>query len=347
MAELVAGRTYSIAMDYQAMSNNGVIELRWESASTAKQLVPQTALSLPSKARHPNPVNGTINVKIMPFLTWSQGDYAASHEVYLGTNEQAVRNATKSSPEYKGAETVGNESYDPGILDWHTTYYWRIDEVNQANPSSPWKGDVWSFTTADFIVVDDFESYNDLDPFDPESRRIFVIWVDGYGDPTNGSIVGETFWWGLETIVHGGLQSMPFEYDNSVGKSEATANIDDLEIDRDWTIEDVGVLSLWFHGRPDNSPEIMYVVLNGTAGVDNDNPDATQIDIWTEWRIDLQEFADQGINIANVNSITLGFVNRRDPSAGGSGRMHFDDIRLYRSQQPYLPGPIGPEPPPY
>jgi hypothetical protein len=186
--------------------------------------------------------------------------------------------------------------------------------------------------------VDDFESYNDLDPDDPRSRRIFNIWIDGFDDPDNGSIVGETYWWGWNMIVHSGNQSMPFNYDNAVGISEATANIANLEIDRDWTIEGVGIISLWYRGDSANSSETMYVVLNGTAGVDNNNPNATQVEMWMEWRIDLQEFADQGINLANINTITIGFGNRSNPVAGGTGRMYFDDIRLYQ------PDPEEPEP---
>jgi hypothetical protein len=296
---------------------------------------------------NPNPSNGAVDVKLSPILTWTHGIYADSHQVYFGTNKDAVENAHTGSPEYKGSDSLGSESYDPGRLSLNNTYYWRIDEVNTTYPDSPWKGPVWSFTTVDFIVVDDFESYNDLDPEDPASRRIFVIWVDGWDDPDNGSIVGETYWWGWDMIVHSGHQSIPFTYDNSVGISEATATIADLEIDRDWTIEGVRTLSLWYRGDSANSQETMYVVLNGTAGVDNDNLNATQVEIWTEWRIDLQEFADQGVNLEEVNSITLGLGNRSNPIAGGSGRMYFDNIRLYRSQQPYYWPPVGPEPPPY
>jgi len=64
--------------------------------------------------------------------------------------------------------------------------------------------------------------------------------------------------------------------------------------------------------------------------VNHDNPDAAQIETWTEWNIDLQAFADQGVNLANVNTIALGLGNRNNPVAGGSGKMYFDDIRLYR-----------------
>jgi hypothetical protein len=89
-------------------------------------------------------------------------------------------------------------------------------------------------------------------------------------------------------------------------------------------------LSIWFRGDASNAAETLYVVLNGSAVVSHDNPDAALIDEWTEWTIDLQVFADQGVNLTNVNTIGLGLGNRNNPVAGGSGTMYFDDIRLYR-----------------
>ncbi|MFB0555101.1 MAG: hypothetical protein ACETWQ_17475, partial [Phycisphaerae bacterium] len=129
-----------------------------------------------------------------------------------------------------------------------------------------------------------------------------------------------------QTIVHGDVQSMPYFYDNSVGYSEATHT---LEYPRDWTEKGVNILSLWFRGDSDNAAETLYVVLNGRTVVAHDNPNAAQIDTWTQWNIDLQAFADQGVNLANVNTIALGLGNRNNPVAGGSGTMYFDDIRLY------------------
>jgi len=70
---------------------------------------------------------------------------------------------------------------------------------------------------------------------------------------------------------------------------------------------------------------------NGTTIVSfHANHDAAQIEEWTEWTIDLQEFTDQGVDFTNVNSITIGLGNRNNLVAGGKGRMWFDDIRLYR-----------------
>jgi len=268
---------------------------------------------------NPSPANGAVDVTQTPVLTWTPGVFGASHEVNFGTDA--------SSLEHKGSGNLGSESFDPGQLEWNTTYYWRIDEANNANADSPWTGPDWSFTTANFLIVDDFESYNNLDPSDPESNRIFNAWIDGLDNPANGSIVGyENPPFAEQTIVHGGNQSMPLYYDNSVGYSEATLT---LTYPRDWTEKGVNTLTICFRGNSDNAAETLYVALNGNAIVTNDNPDAAQVTTWTEWTIDLQAFADQGVNLANVNTITLGLGNKNNPVAGGSGMMYFDDIRLY------------------
>jgi len=276
----------------------------------------------------PAPANAAIDVTQSPILTWVHGVFADSHEIYFGTDADAVKNANTASSEYKGTGNLGSESYNAGNLEWNTTYYWRIDEANNANADSPWTGPLWSFTTANFLIVDDMESYNDINEGEPGSNRIYLAWVDGYDNPAiNGSVVGNANApFAEQTIVHGGLQSMPMSYDNAVGKSEATLT---LTSNRDWTVNGVNTLTIWFRGNSANAAENLYVVLNGSAVVNNDNPDAAQKTSWTQWNIDLQAFADQGVNLANVNTITLGLGNKNNPVAGGAGMMYFDDIRLY------------------
>ncbi len=324
-------RTYSIVMEFayrQSFGGGAVVQLSWGSPSLPKQLIPQAALSLPVKANRPSPSNRVVDIKQTTIPSWSPGYYATSHQVYFGIDEEAVKNANTSSPEYQGTRNLGSESYDPGKLEWDTTYYWRVDEVNNVDPDSPWVGNLWSFTTANFLIVDDFESYNDLNPEDSKSNRIFNAWIDGYDDPTNGSIVGYAIPpFAEQNIIHSGSQSMPLAYNNAVGKSEATLT---LTYPRDWTEKGIDTLTLWFRGNSANAAEPMYVVLNGSAVVTNDNPDAALAVGWTQWNIDLQTFADQGVNLTNVNMLTLGFGNRSNPVAGGSGTVYFDDIRLYR-----------------
>jgi len=169
---------------------------------------------------NPNPANGAVDVNRTQIITWSPSVFADSHEVYFGADKDTVKNADAGSPEYKGTRALGSETFDPGELELSTTYYWRIDEVNSPNPDSPWPGILWSFTTTDFLIVDDMESYNDLDPAEPGSNNIFYAWIDGYDNPDiNGALVGHAFPpYAEQTIIHGGLQSMPMSYNNAVGK---------------------------------------------------------------------------------------------------------------------------------
>ena len=284
---------------------------------------------------NPEPAKGALDVTQITVLTWTPGVFGASHDIYFGTDADAVKNADTSSPEYKGSGNLGSESYDPGQLQWDTTYYWRIDEVNNANSDSPWVGPLWSFTTANFLIVDDFEYY------DVGNNEIWWSWIDGLGyasHPTlpphpgngTGSMVGDenTPSYTEETIVHGGNQSMPVFYDNSILRYSEVEKT--LTYPRDWTENGVSTLTIWFRGISDNAAETLYVALNGSAVVNHDNPNAAQITTWTEWIIDLQAF---GVNLANVNTIGLGLGDRNNPQAGGSGTMYFDDIRLYPPAQ--------------
>jgi len=332
--DLVAGQQYSIEMWWYERGGGATAQLRWESPSTPKQIIPQAALWPPVKARSPNPSNGATGARMTATLTWKPGDNAALHQVYFGTDEDAVKNATTGSPEYKGTRDLGSESYDPGKLAWYTTYYWRVDEVNNVHPDSPWVGNLWSFTTGDFLVVDDFELYNDLDPANPKSNRIFNTWIDGYDIPTNGSVVGYADPpFTEQSIVHSGRQAMPLFYDNSGPAYYSEAEMT-LSYPRDWTEEGVATLTLWFYGDPANAAESMYVAVSNATGptavVYHDNPDAVLIDAWTQWNIDLEEIGNQGVVLTNVDSIAIGFGNRNNPQVGGSGMLFIDDIRLYR-----------------
>ena len=490
----------------------------------------------------PNPPDGSVDIKPSVVLSWDAGAVAASHEVYFGTDVDVVKNATKASPEYKGPKALGEESYESDKLALNTTYYWRIDEVNDTNPDSPWAGNVWSFTTGNFFVIDDIEHY------DANDNQIWYAWHDGLGAGApgtpeyltgngTGSAVGDetTASYTEETIVHGGSQSMPVTYDNNkqgyLKYSEVELTLTDQ---RDWTEEGVAELSIWFRGYPasvgsfiegpvgtytmtaagddiwnaadefhyafktlsgpgtiiariesvgqtdpwakagvmiretldagskfagvyitptdaadgtatngcrfqariepdegatsdsgvataeqtaivapywvklerdiggnfrgyyssdgstwtpmswnpqfitmssnvyvglaltshnsnatceakfsnvtitgnvsgqwtnqdigieSNDAEPLYVAVSNSAGtpavVYHDDPAATHIDTWTEWIIPLQAFAGQGVNLADVDNISIGLGNRNDPQPGGSGKMFFDDIRLY------------------
>lgn len=176
-----------------------------------------------------------------------------------------------------------------------------------------------------YLTVDNFESYNDLDPCDPDSNRIFNTWLDGYGHSSvNGAVVGYFNPPFTEReIVHGGMQSMPYLYSTffKISKAERL-----LSPSQDWAQEGDGVLSLWFHGDTSNTPAPMSIVLNGSSTVYHDNANAVQIETWTEWIIDLQTFT--GVDLTHINSIAICFGDQSKLQAGGTGRVFFDDIRL-------------------
>jgi hypothetical protein len=97
-----------------------------------------------------------------------------------------------------------------------------------------------------------------------------------------------------------------------------------------WINQDVGIEG--------NDAEPLYVAVSNATGepvvVVHDNPAAAQIDTWTEWVIPLQTFADQGINLSDVDGIAIGIGTKGNMTTpGGSGKMYFDDIRLYRPRE--------------
>jgi len=287
----------------------------------------------PGAVGNPRPANGGTEVTPTPILSWTASDGAASHELYFGTDKEAVRIADAGSPEYIGSRALGSENYDPGALDWNATFYWRVDEVDSQGNTT--KGPIWSFTTGGFLLVDDFEGYTDDDA---AGMAIWQHWIDGFGVPTNGAQIGYLMPpYAEPTIVHGGLQSMPFLYNNiaPVTNSEGVLT---LTTTRDWTAEGVGELSLWSRGGAANAAEPMYVAISNSAGtpamVAHDDPAVAKNGLWTQWVVPLQTFADQGIDLTNVDKIALGFgTGANMPAPGGSGTVYFDDIRLYR------PGP--------
>jgi len=293
---------------------------------------------IPVHAKEPYPNSEATDVNLDVVLGWQAGREAARHDVYIGADPDALTLADSVTEPAFDAASLG--------LELGQDYYWRVDEVNDAEATTTWQGDVWNFKTIGYLVVDDFEDY------DVGNNEIWWSWKDGLGyvehdgQPAylgngTGSAVGDegTSTYMETTIVHGGDKSMPFWYDNNkpvYSKYSETAFT--LPAGRrDWTANGVEQLSLCFRGESTNVVERLYVAVANTAGtpavIYNDDPNAVQLTNWIQWRIPLQSFADQGVNLTNVDSIAIGVGTRGNETiAGGTGKMYFDDIRLYPVQ---------------
>ena len=289
----------------------------------------------------PKPANRATDVSQTTSLSWKAGEKAAKHDVYFGTNQQAVANAdTTTAGIYRGRQNLDVTSYvlPEAPLEWAKTFYWRIDEVNGVDV---WKGSVWSFTTANFIAVDDFENYTD-----DVGNRIFQTWKDGWGYtqpppgyPGNGtgSAVGNgTAPYAEQTITHNGsYQSMPLAYDNSGagGKTRYSETFREWASAQDWTINSVKALTLYFYGASTNAAEQLYVAMEDNAGhikvVNYSDIGAVQKAAWQEWNIELTQFSAAGVNLAAIKKMYIGLGSRTSPTAGGTGKIYIDDIRLY------------------
>ena len=263
----------------------------------------------PMLAWNAKPADGTTpDVREALPLSWSGGEKASQHDVYFGTDADTVDNADTSTPEiYRGRQAGASYTPSEGVEWGGGPYYWRIDEFNNDGTMS--RGRVWSFTVADFILVDDFESY------DAGENQVWYSWHDGlgYGAPGTdpyfagngtGAAVGDetTGSYMEESIVHSGGRSLPFYYDNNKqGYARYSETELTLTTPRDWTEEGVAELSLWFRGYPASVGSFV----EGPAGTYTMT--GSGADIWGEsdqFHYAFKTLTGAGSIVARVDSLT-------------------------------------------
>jgi hypothetical protein len=273
-------------------------------------------LAQASTAYYPSPADGALDAAQAPELTWLPGQTAIKHHVYFGDNSDAV---SQGAPDTDKGELT-DPNFTPGALEGLTTYYWRVDETIAGGAVKT--GPVWKFTTC--LSVDDFEGYTD-----EEGSRIYETWIDGWTNGT-GSTVGYTQApFAEQTIVHGGEQSMPLDYNNvnSPFYSEAEQEFASAQ---DWTANEASTLILYVRGRGGNAPAQLYLAVEDAStkvGIVT-YPDQAIVGAarWTQWKVPLSDFA--GVNLAKVKKMYIGLGDRDAPAAGGAGRVFIDDIIL-------------------
>ena len=307
-----------------------VDEIRIYDKSLSREQIATIMRVDPLAAWGHQPAGGVFDLNTVPTsLAWTRGDSASQHDVYLSTDMGAIKSADASDTTGVHRGRQPGTTYVPAEgFDWGQTYYWRVDEFN--NDGTVTRGGIRVIEVTDYLFVDDFEDYNDYPP-----DEIWNTWIDGFGTTTNGALAGHPdpidpaggSHYVETAIVHSRAQSMPIYYDNNLKYSEVTRTLTPAQ---DWTRHGVATLSLRFHGASANAPERLYVALNGAAVPFDGDTAAVQTTAWTEWVIPLQAFADQGVNLAGVNTISIGLGDKDNVVAGGSGVLYVDDIRLYR-----------------
>ena len=285
------------------------------------------------RAWNPSPAHGATGVPSRgTVLGWSPGDFAEIHHLFFSDDEALV--TSRSLAVYVGG--LATTSYALPDLQLATTYYWVIDEQDEAVIITD--GLVWQFTTEESRSIEDFEQYT------TNPHYIFDTWIDGCGDANGvgGNGTGSCVDLDL-SAAHQGSQSMLYAYDNTGNErdevySEATLTYADIPLPpQNYTNSGEMALVVWVRGNSGNAPSSMWIMLNENTGAiatygDNgmgDEPNDILTDEWIEWNIDLADFAAGGVDLTNVVSISIGFGDRSGVEVGGVGTVNIDDMAMY------------------
>ena len=287
---------------------------------------------IPAQARTPVPASGATDVLPNAILTWRAGREAGQHTIYASTDENAV--ADGSAP----SVTSSTNSLDltPLDLQMSETYYWRVDEVNEAEATTVWAGPVWSLSTAASLIVEDFESYGNLSP-----NRPFQAWLDGfgyssdeffttgYGGNGTGAGIGHDIWslssphydgdlMETTSTILGSGQSMPFYYSNTGGVASQTERT--FAGPQDWTVGAAQTLSIAFRGQSGNTGTLYVMINNAKVTYPHDAANIA-VGAWQAWNIDLSSV---NTNLQSITKLVIGVDGN-----GAAGMLLIDDITLH------------------
>jgi hypothetical protein len=246
-------------------------------------------------AVNPSPADGAVDVPIDVTLSWLEAQFATGRELWIG-KPGAME---KVDPAPTGTTCM------PGNLELGQTYEWRVDQIG---PSGTVTGHTWTFTTAPYLIVDDFESYTT----DADLRS---AWVDNIEEA------------GIEYVFlsTGANKAMRFEFQNQYEPyfTEVTRTFGSPQ---DWTAQSVENLSLSFVGEHQNAEQLMYLRLEDASGqsftVENPFTFACQTDSWRQWTIPLVQFSDGGVDLTSVQKLTIGLGDGTSSGQAEGDRDH-------------------------
>jgi hypothetical protein len=239
----------------------------------------------------------------MDLLFYNGATYDVIADDLTGDETWASYSTTIANANYRRADFkiqfsgVGGASSDSRVL---------IDDVlvEKATSELLWKGDVWSFTVANYLVVDDF-SY-------PDDANLGLVWDDGVDNGTDST-----------AAMSGKAMAVTYDTLGSVAEVDCTPAISD------WMQQSIKALALSFKGVSTNECDQMYVEIgDGSTDVKVNypgNPNDLRLNEWQQWNIPLSSFA--GVDKNSVSYLCIGFG-----TSSASGTVEFDDIRLYPSR---------------
>ncbi len=245
-------------------------------------------------AVNPSPANGATDVPIDVTLSWVEAAFATGRDVWIG----------KPGALEKVASPTG-KTYAPANLELGQTYEWRIDQVG---PSGTVTGHTWTFAAADYLIVDNFESYT-------SDEGLRSAWVDNIAEA------------GVEYVflATGANKAMRFEFQNQY-EPYFTEVARTFVSPQNWTTHSVETLSLSFVGEHENMEHLMYLTLEDASGksfrAENPYRHACQTDSWRQWDIALGPFADGGVDLTSVKKITIGLGDGSSSGQADGDRDH-------------------------
>jgi len=254
-------------------------------------------------AVNPSPANGAADVDVDADLTWLEAAFATSRDLWFG----------KKGAMEKVEPAPAGTTFDPGTLELGQTYEWRVDQIG---PSGTVTGRTWTFTAADCMSVEDFQSYAD-------HEGIRAEWIEN---------IAEFDYVFLATDSQGN-NSMRFEFQNQYEPyfTEATRTFDSPQ---DWTVQAVEAVSLSFIGEHENMEHLMYLELEDASGqsfkAEHPYTYACQSDIWRQWTVALEQFGNGGINLGSIKKITIGLGDGTSSAQEGEDidHIYIDQIKL-------------------
>ncbi|MDI9431369.1 MAG: LamG domain-containing protein [Planctomycetota bacterium] len=260
-----------------------------------------------ARADHPDPVDGADGVWPVASISWTPACDAVAQSVYLS----GVRSLVESGdPAVRLAVVAGDVNcYEPNALELNTTYYWRVDAEGLDS------GEVWSFTTSDHLMLDDFNSYGVAGGF------LYETW-----NSLGMARVGED----PSYARHSCPQSMRYAYYYDVIRfSETFRRFGPAQ---DWTKAGARALVFWLYGLPGNDVKGQMYASVADATVEQRVVYDGAMTIltrpeWTAWRIPLADF--NAVDLTAVDRVGLGFVWPSAQSGQfGEGTIYVDDLSL-------------------